>query len=226
MGHGFVLRCRSMIKVVIADDHNIFRQGLAQLLATVEDITVAGEAADGVQALKLIRELKPEVAILDLSMPSGGLEVARAVHSQGLATRIILLTMHNEPDAANKALQSGAHGYVLKDNAFEDLVYALRSVARGGTFISPSLAAGVLKSGERRKRGESKTGEPLTRREREVLSLIATGLTNRQIAEKLFISVKTVETHRARIIDALDLHNTAELVRYAIDNGLVDSRQD
>ncbi len=206
-----------MIKVVIADDHNIFRQGLAQLLASVEDITVAGEAADGVQALKLIREVGPDVAILDLSMPSGGLEVARAVRNEGLSTRIILLTMHNEPDKANKAIQAGVHGYVLKDNAFEDLVYALRSVARGGTFISPSLVAGVLKSGERRK-----SGELLTRREREVLSLIATGLTNRQIAEKLFISVKTVETHRARIIDALDLHNTAELVRYAIDNGLVE----
>jgi len=207
-----------MIKVVIADDHNIFRQGLAHLLASVEDITVAGEAADGDEALKLIRDLKPEVAILDLSMPRGGLEVARAVRSDGLSTRIILLTMHNEPDAATRAIQAGVHGYVLKDNAFEDLVYALRSVARGGTFISPTLAAGVLKSGERRK-----PGEPLTRREREVLSLIATGLTNRQIAERLFISVKTVETHRARIIGALDLHTTAELVRYAIENGLVES---
>lgn len=206
-----------MIKVVIADDHTIFRQGLAQLLASVEDVALAGEAADGQQALKLIQEMNPDVAIIDLSMPSGGLEVAREIRSQGLSTKVILLTMHNEPDAANKAIQAGAHGYVLKDNAFEDLVYALRSVARGGTFISPSLTAGVLKSGERRKEGEL-----LTRREREVLALIATGLTNRQIAAKLFISIKTVETHRSRIIESLDLHTTAELVRYAIENGLTE----
>jgi DNA-binding NarL/FixJ family response regulator len=210
-----------MIKVVIADDHKIFRQGLAQLLGSVADIVVAGEAADGREALKLIGETGPDVAILDLSMPKGGLEVAREIRSQGLRTKVILLTMHNEPDAAHKAIQAGAHGYVLKDNAFEDLVYALRSVAQGGTFISPSLAAGVVKSEERRKEGEL-----LTKREREVLTLIATGLTNRQIAERLFISVKTVETHRARIIESLDLHNTAELVRYAIENGLVESRRD
>jgi DNA-binding NarL/FixJ family response regulator len=207
-----------MIKVVIADDHTIFRQGLAQLLGSIEDIDVAGQAADGREALKLIGELKPDVAILDLSMPAGGLEVAREIRSQGLETRVILLTMHNEAEAANKAIQAGANGYVLKDNAFEDLVYALRSVSRGGTFISPSVAAGVLKSGERRKEGD-----PLTKREREVLSLIASGMTNRQIAERLFISVKTVETHRSRIIESLDLHTTAELVRYAIDNGLVKS---
>jgi DNA-binding NarL/FixJ family response regulator len=210
-----------MIKVILADDHTIFRQGLAQLLAAVEDITVVGEAADGQQALRLIGEMQPDVAILDLSMPSGGLEVAREVCRQELGTRIILLTMHNEPDTANKAIQAGAQGYVLKDNAFEDLVYALRSVVQGGTFISPSLMAGVLKSGARRKEGE-----PLTKREREVLGLIATGLTNRQIADKLFISVKTVETHRGRIIEALDLHTTAELVRYAMDKGLLDRRQD
>jgi DNA-binding NarL/FixJ family response regulator len=206
-----------MIKVVIADDHQIFRQGLSQMLASVEDVQVAGEAADGQEALRLIHETQPDVAIVDLSMPRGGLEVAREVRETGLATKVILLTMHNEPDAANKAMQAGAHGYVLKDNAFEDLVYALRSVARGGTFISPSLAAGMLKAGERRKEGG-----PLTKREREVLALIATGLTNRQIAEKLFISIKTVETHRSRIIESLDLHTTAELVRYALENDLVE----
>jgi DNA-binding NarL/FixJ family response regulator len=210
-----------MIKVIIADDHTIFRQGLAQLLGGVEDISVTGEAADGQEAWKLICEMQPDIAILDLSMPSGGMEVAHKVRSQGLATKILLLTMHNEPDAASKALQTGAHAYVLKDNAFEDLIYALRSVARGGTFISPSLMTGVLKAGERRKENE-----PLTRREREVLALIATGLTNRQTAEKLFISIKTVETHRARIMQALDLHTTAELVRYAIENGLLESRRD
>jgi DNA-binding NarL/FixJ family response regulator len=210
-----------MIKVIIADDHTIFRQGLTQLLGVVEDITVAGEAADGQEAWKLICELQPDIAILDLSMPSGGLEVAQKVRSQGLVTKILLLTMHNEPDAASKALQAGAHAYVLKDNAFEDLIYALRSVARGGTFISPSLMAGVLKAGARRKENE-----PLTRRECEVLSLIAKGLTNRQTAEKLFISIKTVETHRARIMQALDLHTTAELVRYAIENGLLENRRD
>src|SRR5262245_25756920 len=207
-----------MIRVVIADDHTMFRQGLAQLLGSVEDITVVGEAADGHEAFRLIRELSPEAAILDVSMPAGGVEVARQIRTHGLSTKVILLTMHNDPVAASQAIQSGAHGYVLKDNAFEDLVYALRSAVRGGTFISPSLTAGALKAGEMRKEDDR-----LTKREREVLGLIATGLTNRQIADRLFISVKTVETHRARIIESLDLHTTAELVRYAIEHRLIDN---
>lgn len=204
-----------MIRVVIADDHTIFRQGLAQLLESVEDIEICGQASDGREALKLIAETIPDIAILDISMPDmGGLEALKEIKQRGLATRVVLLTMHSEPEAANRAIKAGALGYVLKDNAFEDLVYAIRSVASGGTFISPSLAAVMLTTRKERR----KPGEQLTRREREVLALIASGLTNRQIGEKLFISIKTVETHRARIMQTLDLHTTADLVRYALEN--------
>ncbi|MCI0487913.1 MAG: response regulator transcription factor [Blastocatellia bacterium] len=206
-----------MIRVLIADDHTIFRQGLAQLLGSVEDMEICGEASDGREALKLISETVPDIAILDISMPGlNGLETLQEIKRRGLATKTVLLTMHSEPDAANRAIREGAQGYVLKDNAFEDLLYAIRAVASGGTFISPMLAAGMLNPRKERR----KPGEQLTRREREVLALIASGLTNRQIAEKLFISIKTVETHRARIMHTLDLHTTADLVRYALENDL------
>lgn len=209
-----------MIRVLIADDHTIFRQGLAQMLTSVDEFGLASQASDGREALRLIAQIKPDVAILDVSMPGlSGLEVTQEALRQGLPTRIILLTMHGEPEAVSRALRAGASGYVLKDNAFEDLVYAIKAVAAGGTFVSPSVAASLLKPVEDR----SPQDVPLTRREREVLKLIASGLTNRQIAEKLFISVKTVETHRARILQSLDLHKTADLVRYAIEKGLLDS---
>ena len=209
-----------MIRVLIADDHTIFRQGLAQMLSSVSEFGLASQASDGREALQLIAQIKPDVAVLDVSMPAlSGLAVTQEVLRQGLPTRIILLTMHGEPEAVSRAMRAGASGYVLKDNAFEDLVYAIKSVAAGGTFVSPSVAASLLKPVEER----SPQDVPLTRREREVLKLIASGLTNRQIAEKLFISVKTVETHRARILQSLDLHKTADLVRYAIEKGLLDS---
>lgn len=209
-----------IIKVVIADDHAIFRQGLAQLLESAGDVELKGSAPNGEQALKFIEETSPDVAILDLSMPGlSGIETTREIKRRGLTAKVILLTMHSDTDTANQAIKAGAMGYVLKDNAFEDLIYALRSVALGGTFISPSLASGMLKNVDAKKETEL-----LTKREREVLGLIASGLSNRQIAEKLFISVKTVETHRARIMQALDLHKTADLVRYAIKNGLVENQ--
>lgn len=209
-----------MIRVLIADDHTIFRQGLAQMLNSVDEFGLASQAADGREALQLIAQIKPDVAILDVSMPGmSGLEVTQEVISRALPTRIILLTMHGEPEAVSRAMRAGAAGYVLKDNAFEDLVYAIKAVAAGGTFVSPSVAAPLLKSTEDR----SLQDVPLTRREREILKLIASGLTNRQIAEKLFISIKTVETHRARILQSLNLHKTADLVRYAIEKRLLDS---
>jgi DNA-binding NarL/FixJ family response regulator len=148
-----------------------------------------------------------------------GIDATREIKRRGLTAKVILLTMHNDTDTANQAIKAGAMGYVLKDNAFEDLIYALRAVASGGTFISPSLASGLLKNTEAKKETEL-----LTKREREVLVLIASGLSNRQIAEKLFISIKTVETHRARIMQALDLHKAADLVRYAIKNGLLEKQ--
>ena len=147
----------------------------------------------------------------------GGLEVATNILRRGLPTKVIFLTMHNDPAAAHRAISTGISGYVLKDNAFEDLLYALKTVAAGGTFISPSLAGAVLQVRPLGPAGD----ERLTSREREVLRGIAAGRTNRQIAHQLFLSIKTVETHRARIMHKLDFHTTADLVRYAIERGLL-----
>jgi DNA-binding NarL/FixJ family response regulator len=207
-----------VIKVVIADDHVIFRQGLLKLLQSAEDIEVVGEAGEGLKILSFIEKERPDVAILDISMPGlSGLEIIKEIQSKGIEIRVILLTMHNDPLTAKKAVQSDASGYVLKDDAFEDLLYAIRAVASGGKFISPSISEKVLNSCMAKEVGN----HILTVRESEILRLIASGLSNKQIADKLCISVKTVETHRARIMQKLDLHTTADLVRYAIRTGLL-----
>ncbi len=207
-----------MIRVVIADDHVIFRQGLLKLLQSARDISVIGEAGNGNEILNLIIRERPDLAILDISMTGiGGLEIAEEIRNKKVDTKVIFLTMHNDPLTAKKAILSGASGYIIKDNAFEDLLYAIRSVASGGKFISPSISEKVLNSCTA-KEGENHI---LTVRESEILRLIASGLSNKQIADKLCISVKTVETHRARIMQKLDLHTTADLVRYAIRTGLL-----
>ncbi len=207
-----------MIRVVIADDHLIFRQGLLKLLQSARDISVIGEAGNGNEILNLIIRERPDLAILDISMTGlGGLEIAEEIRNKKVDTKVIFLTMHNDPLTAKKAILSGASGYIIKDNAFEDLLYAIRAVASGGKFISPSISEKVLNSCMAKEVGN----HILTVRESEILRLIASGLSNKQIADKLCISVKTVETHRARIMQKLDLHTTADLVRYAIRTGLL-----
>ncbi len=208
-----------MIKIVIADDHVIFRQGLLKLLQSADDIMVAGEAGDGYEVLNLILKEKPDLAILDISMSGlSGFEIAEEIQKKGIETKVIFLTMHNDPLTAKKAILSNVSGYVLKDNAFEDLLYAIRSVASGGKFISPSIFDKILNLSAVK---ENKN-HILTRREIEILRLIALGFTNKKIADKLSISVKTVETHRAKILQKLDAHTIAELVRYAIKTGLLE----
>ncbi len=207
-----------MIKVVIADNHVIFRQGLLKLLQSAQDITVAGEAGNGPETLELIAKEKPDIAILDISMPGlDGFEIYEKMKSNGIETKVIFLTVHNDTLTAKKAIQSNTSGYVLKDNAFEDLLYAIRAVASGGKFISPSISDKILNFSEKESKNHILTG-----RESEILRLIASGLTNRQIANKLFISIKTVETHRTNIMQKLDVHTTADLVRYAIKTGLLE----
>jgi DNA-binding NarL/FixJ family response regulator len=210
-----------MIKVIIADDHVIFRQGLLKLLQSATDISVIGEAGEGQESLSLIKKETPDVAVLDISMPGlSGIEIVKEIERLGLTTNVIFLTMHNDPLTVKKAMQSNALGYVLKDDAFEDLLYAIRTVALGKTFISPSISQKILKS-EKPKETDKRI---LTEREQEVLRFIALGLTNKKIAEKLFISVKTVDTHRTRILQKLDAHTAADLVRYAIKIGLIESQ--
>ena len=207
-----------MITVALADDHIIFRQGLLKLLQSAEDIIVAGEEGDGHEILKVIYREKPDVAVLDITMPGlDGFEVLEQIGKNNLTTKVIFLTMHNDSLTAKKALMSKVSGYVVKDNAFEDLLYAIRTVSAGGKFISPSISDRILNPVPVRGANHS----VLTEREREILSLIASGLTNKKIAGQLSISIKTVETHRTRILQKLDMHSTADLVKYAIRTGLL-----
>lgn len=207
-----------MITVALADDHIIFRQGLIKLLQSADDISVTGEAGDGNEILKVILREKPDVALLDITMSGlDGFEVFEQIKKNSLSTKVIFLTMHNDPLTARKALMSKASGYVIKDNAFEDLLYAIRAVSAGGKFISPSISDKILNAAPLA--GASRN--VLTEREREILTLIASGLTNKKIADQLSISIKTVETHRTRILQKLDIHSTADLVKYAIRTGLL-----
>jgi DNA-binding NarL/FixJ family response regulator len=208
-----------MITVVIADDHVIFRQGLLKLLQSAENIEVIADTGSSDEALRVIVEKNPDIAILDISMPVlSGIDLLEEIQKKAIDTKIIFLTMHNDPLTAKKAIQLNASGYVLKDNAFEDLLYSVRAVASGGIFISPSISEKVLKL----KTIQENEDLILTKREREILHLIASGLTNKKIADKLSISVKTVETHRSRILRKLDAHTTSDLVRYAIKTGLLE----
>jgi len=206
-----------MTKVVIADDHVIFRQGLLKLLQTSEDVMVVGEAGDGREALRLIEKENPDIAILDISIPNfSGFDIANEIQLKGIKTKVIFLTMHNDSPTAKKAVQA-ASGYVLKDDAFEDLLYAIKSVSAGKKFVSPSISEKVM-TGAMREDGN----RILTDRECEILRLIASGLTNKKIADTLSISIKTVETHRTRIMQKLDTHTSADLVRQALKMGLIE----
>lgn len=203
-----------MITVVLADDHRIFVQGLCALLSNAGDISVVGTADNGAGALQKIQQRKPDIAVLDISMPApDGIEVALEIRMKGLATKVIILTAHSEELLERLAFKAGVQGYVLKDNAFEELIDAISTVCSGEGFVSPSLSVDGIES------AFSWIGN-LTNREKDVLSLVASGLTNRQISETLCISIKTVETHRTRIMRKLDVHNTADLVRYAVKRGI------
>lgn len=205
-----------MIRLLLADDHAIFRQGLAKLLDAWPEAKVVAEAADGQEAWELILRDKPDVAVVDIKMPKmSGIEIAEQVGAQRLSTRVVLLTMHDEPALALEAEHAGVHGYVLKDNTFEELSKAIEKVAAGRRYMSPSVSENLqafrLNSG----------GVTLSPRERHVLKLIASGLSGKAIARELGISPKTVETHRDRLMTKLSLHSVAELVRYAVQTGFL-----
>jgi two-component system, NarL family, response regulator NreC len=208
-----------MIKVVIADDHKMFLEGLKSLIKTVDYIEITGEASNGKEALSLIRETKPDIAILDISMPDmNGIETAREVVKQDLPTKIILLTMDKAAIVIEKAIACGVKGYLLKDNAFEELLEAIKLVQTGENYYSPGVMEEIFKKQILKKNTPSR----LTPRETEVLKFIALGKTNKNIASELFISVKTVETHRSKIMQKLKIHKVADLVRYALKAGIID----
>jgi two-component system response regulator NreC len=215
----------SDIKVLLADDHAILRSGLSRLLGEEKDIEVVGEASDGREAIQKVQELEPDIVLMDIGMPvMNGMEATKQIKKRNRDVKVLVLTMHDNEEYLFQVLQAGASGYVLKKAADEDLVNAIHIVYRGDCFLYPSAAKMVVEDYlEKVKQGHEPTGsfDNLTDREKEILTTVAEGYTNREIAEALFISVKTVETHKANIMEKLNLHKRAELVRYAIRKGML-----
>ena len=211
------------IRVVVAEDHALVRAGICSLLEKLSGVEVVGEAADGHAALDLAAATEPDVLMLDVSMPGlNGLEASSRAVRRFPRTRVLVLSMHANEEYVQRALEGGARGYLLKDAGAEELELALRAVARGETYLSPSVSKQVIAGYVRRTRMPG-TLEALSPRQREVLQLIAEGHTTKEIAKTLGVGVKTVETHRTQLMKALDIHEVAGLVRYAIRVGLVSS---
>jgi len=213
----------SKIHILIADDHSIVREGVRMILDGQEDFDVVGEASTGREALEQARRLKPDVVVMDISMPDmTGIEATAKIRSELPNTQVMGLTMHEDESYVFELLKAGAAGYVLKRAAAEDLVSAVRAAHQGEAFLYPTVAKMVVQDFLQRTTSHDKSAlDGLTDREREVLTLIAEGLTNQEIAGRLYISIKTVQTHRAHIMEKLNLHDRTELVRYAIRKGLI-----
>ena len=206
------------IQVIVADDHQLVRQGLRALLER-EGFGVVGEAANGQEALQLAEKLRPDVVVMDLAMPVlNGIDAAGEIQRVSPKSKTILLTMHTDRQYILEGLRGGAKGYVMKTHAASDLVRAVREAARGGTYLSPEISEAVI---DAYKNKTEVPDDPLSPRERQVLKLIAEGKTTKGVAVTLDISVKTAETYRSRIMEKLDIHITAGLVRYAIRRGLI-----
>lgn len=203
------------ITVLLADDHSLVRRGFRRMLDDDAEIAVVGEAADGAEAIALARELSPRVIVMDCSMPNtNGIDAARAILAESPAVAILMLSMHSERTLAAQALAAGARGYILKSAIDLDLAAAVKRVAAGETVVDPAIAAAAAAEGDPR--------HGLTARELEVLQLICSGMSNREIAARLGLSVNTVSVHRTNIMNTLGVHKAAELVKYALQNGLVN----
>lgn len=212
------------VRVLIAEDHAVVREGIHMILDAQPDFEVVGEARDGDEAMRLARQLLPDVVVMDISMPRlNGVEATQEIKRAHPEMQVLILTMHEEESYVFQLLRLGAAGYVLKRAAATDLVEAVRAASRGEAFLYPAVARSVVQDYlDRMRSGEGGARyDGLTDREREILVLIAEGLTNAQIADRLYISVKTVQTHRAHIMEKLDLHDRSLLVRYAVRKGLI-----
>jgi DNA-binding NarL/FixJ family response regulator len=212
-----------LIRIVIADDHTLVREGLKRLVSSVDGMQVVGEAADGIETLQRVRELVFEVLLLDLSMPGrNGMELIKLVCAENPKVRILVLSMHQELQYAVRAIKSGARGYLTKESAPEQLEQAIRKIAEGGAYISAEvaqqLALGAMPGG-----GQAAPHERLSDREFEVFRLLVQGLSATEIADRLALSVKTVSTHKSHLLSKMELSNISDLVRYAMKHGLVDS---
>jgi len=211
-------------RIVAVDDHAVVLEGLVSLLRSQPDLEVVGQATSGRAALEEIRRVRPDVALLDISMPEmTGLEVARCLTEEMPGVRILILTMHDEEAFFFEALHAGASGYVLKGAGRDELLSAVATVAEGGVYIPPQLAKGLVREALRSQppNGEDEGADPLTERERDVLRLIAEGFTNKEIADRLILSPNTVKTHRLRLYQKLHLHSRGELVAFARRKGIL-----
>jgi DNA-binding NarL/FixJ family response regulator len=214
------------IRVILADDHALVRQGFRRILEDDPRISVVGEASTGLGAVKLAKETKPDVAVMDLSMPElGGIEASAEILKELPDTKILVLSMHSDPAYVRKAFDIGAKGYLLKNAIEVDLTRAVIALAEGGAYMSPGISNIVIESLKAGSFEDSSQDpyERLTLREKEVLQLIAQGKSNKEIAQLLSISVNTVAVHRAHLMETLGLHRTAELVLYAVRRGLVET---
>ena len=210
------------IRVVLAEDHALVRAGFRALLAAIPGVQVVAEAADGREALRVIAEHLPDVAVLDITMPGlNGIQVIAQLRVEHPLVRVIVLSMHDNEEYVRQALRAGAVGYLLKDSSPLELELAVRAVAQGGSYLSPAVSRYVVSDYLRRAADGDDMSDGLTPRQREVLQLIAEGQSNQAMAASLNLSVKTIETHRAQLMGRLDIHDVAGLVRYAVRSGLI-----
>jgi DNA-binding NarL/FixJ family response regulator len=209
--------------IVVADDHKIVREGIRKLLEAREDFQVVGEASDGEEAVQMVLEKKPDVALMDIWMPRlSGIDATRRIGKRGLDTKVLVLSMHESRTYVEEVLRAGAAGYILKNAASQDLLNAIDAVCNGASYLSPAITQQVVDAIARPGDAVPSGVAALTDREREVLQLIAEGLSSKEIAGMLGVSLKTVDSHRSNLMEKLDIHKVSGLVRFAIRSGLVE----
>lgn len=210
------------VRILLADDHALVRAGLVKLLESMPEVEVVGEASDGLQLLALAAQCQPRLVLMDIAMPGlNGLEAAARLQQSAPQAQVIILSMHQEDQYVRQALRNGARGYLLKDSAPLELQLAIQAVVRGDTWLSPAITKGVMSDYAQRLRNEEVQEVPLSPRQREVLQLIAEGLSTKEIAQRLDLSVKTVESHRTLLMKQLGIHEVTGLVRYALRKGII-----
>jgi len=212
------------VRIILADDHAVLRDGVRMVLESQAGFKVVGTADNGADAVELASDLQPDIAVLDVAMPNmNGLEATREIKERCPTTAVVILSMYDNEEYLREALRAGASAYVLKRAAAKELVSAIQTVRQGQSYLDPALTRTLISDYVRQVERVDEAPDSLTDRELEVLKLVAEGFTNRQIALKLTISIKTVQTHRANLMDKLNLHDRTELVRYAIRRGLIEA---